>query len=502
MSKKSRTQKAILNTICSSIYEIISLVVGLIVPRLILTNFGSAYNGITHSISQFISYIAIMKSGIGAATKAALYKPLADKDDDKISAIIASTQKFMNKIALLFVGFVLIFACIYPLWIDEFGWTFTSTLIIIISISTFAEYYFGFTYEMLLIADQKEYVSSIMSAIIVVLNGFFSVVLINGGFSIHVVKLAATILSSIKPVFLFLYCRKRYRIIKNARPADELMSQRWDAFAHEAAGFVRTNSDVVILTLFTNMLEISVYTVYHYVTENLKKVLQIITSSFAGAFGNMYAKGENETIKENFGIYELIVYSVVSIFYSVTLVMIVPFVLLYTKDVSDVNYSRPIFAVVLTLASAFECYRWPYKTMIKVAGHFKQTRNGAVVEAVVNIVVSCICSIKYGIVGVAIGTLCAMIIRTCEFAIYLTKNILNREIKYFIKHLLISLSIMLVVVCLSKLYIPKTFTILSWVIYATITTLIASTLTLATDYLFYKRDLNNLFRKLLNKKNA
>lgn len=494
--KKSRTQKAIINTIVSAGYEVISLVVGLVVPRLILSNFGSAYNGITHSISQFISYIAIMKAGIGAATRAALYKPLAEHNEEEISGIIAATQKFMRKVSLIFGVFVIVFACVYPLWVNDFDWLFTSSLIVIISISTFAEYYFGFTYEMLIIADQKEYISSFISALVVILNGIASVILINSGCSIHVVKIASTIISSIKPVFLHFYCRKKYNINRFAKPADNMISQRWDAFAHEIAGFVRTNSDIVILTFFSNLLEISVYTVYHYVTENLKKVLTIMTSSFAGAFGNMYAKEEKEIMNENFGIYELIVYSVVSVFYSVTLVMIVPFVMLYTKGVNDVNYSRPLFAMVLTLGSAFECYRLPYKTMIKVAGHFKQTRNGAILEAAVNIAVSCIGVIFFGLVAVALGTLCAMILRTCEFAYYNSRNIMHRDLKYFISHLLVSLLIMLAVVSVSRLYMPADFTIVSWILYASVTTVLAVALTVFTDLIFYKTDFLNLFRKL------
>ena len=164
--KRSRTQKAFLNVASSIFAEAVSLVCGLVLPRLILSNFGSAYNGITQSISQFISYISLMKAGIGGATAVALYKPLAEKDNRRISEVLAATESFMRKIAMLFAVFVIVFAALYPLIIvKDFDWWFTASLVIIISISTFGQYYFGFTYQTLLSADQKDYITTILEII-------------------------------------------------------------------------------------------------------------------------------------------------------------------------------------------------------------------------------------------------------------------------------------------------------------------------------------------------
>ena len=121
----------------------------------------------------------------------------------------------MRRLALIFAGLVLVFACVYPLLIsDEFDWLFSATLIMIISISTFAEYYFGFTYQMLISADQKDYISSILSIITIIFNTIISVVLINNNFSIHMVKLGSAFANIITPVFLYIYCHKHYNLKK------------------------------------------------------------------------------------------------------------------------------------------------------------------------------------------------------------------------------------------------------------------------------------------------
>lgn len=496
--KKSRTKNAFLVVTSGILSEVVALVCGLILPKLILSTFGSEYNGISQSISQFISYISLMKAGIGGVTAAALYKPLAQNDTREISEILAATQKFMRKIAAIFVVFVLGLAIIYPTFIvKDFDWMFTSSLILIISISTFAHYYFGFTYQVLLSADQKDYITTILGIIQTIANTIVAAILIKNNCSLHIVKLGSSICALITPLFLYYYVRKKYNLIKDVKPKMDYIPQRWDATAHELAGFVNNNTDIVILTVLASLSDISVYTVYKYVTSNLKKIVNTCTVGFGAAFGDMYARNEIDLMHQNLSIFELITYSMATVLYSTAFVMILPFVSVYTIGITDAEYIRPWFALFTILASMFNCFRIPYRVIVINVGHYKQTRNGAILEAIINIGVSIICVYFFGLVGVAIGSLCAMIFRTCQFAFYLSKNIMYRKLRYFIKHIVLSFTIMICVYLVSKLYIPTTFTnYYMWALYAAITGIVSVILTVGLDYLLYKEDLLNLINKL------
>lgn len=498
--KLSRTKKAFLNIASSLIAEVIALACGLVLPSLILKNYGSAYNGITQSISQFISYISLMKAGIGGATAVALYKPLAEKDNRRISEVLAATESFMRRIAMIFAVFVLVFACLYPIIVaKEFDWFFTFSLVIIISISTFGQYYFGFTYQMLLSADQKDYITTCLNIIATIVNTAISVVLIRNDFSIHVIKLASSLAHLITPVFLYFYVRKKYNIIKGIKPDEDVIPQRWDATAHEVASFINNNTDIVLITLLSNLNEVSVYTVYHYVISNLKKIVTQVTVGFGAAFGDMYARDQIDLMHQNLGIFELIIYSFTSVLYSVCLVMILPFVAIYTKGVTDAEYIRPLFALITVFSSIFNCFRIPYRVIVINVGHYRQTRNGAIMEALLHIVISVLGVIRFGLVGIALGSLVAMVFRTLQYAIYLSNNIMYRDIKYFIRHVLLSFAIMAAVYFISRLYMPASIgSWLHWVLYSAITTVVAVILTVGTDLLLYRDDLFNLIRKLKN----
>ena len=492
---KSRAEKVAKNVVFNILVEVVKLACGLILPRLILSNYGSAYNGIVQSVTQFLTCVALMKMGIGGATKAALYKPLAEKNGDEINNVIASTEAFMRKIAVIFVGFVLVFACLYPIIVsNEFGWVFTFFLIIVISLSTFAEYYFGFTYQMLIGADQKEYIYSILSIVTIVLNTIVSVILINNNFSIHIVKLGSSLVNVITPIYLYVYCHNHYNLKKVDKNSIRPIAQRWDAFAHEIASFVNDNTDIMILSLFVNMLEVSVYTVYHYVIINLKKVVTSFTTGFGPAFGDMYVKNEQENMNINLNVYELMVFSFVSVVYSTTLVMIIPFVLVYTKGIDDVNYSRLVFSIIITFGGAFDCFRYPYKQIINNTGHYKQTRNIAIAEAVINIAVSIIMVAKFGLVGVSIGTLSAMLFGYIMYSNYVSKNIVKRDQKTSYIHVLLTIVIMIIIYLSSKAFMVEIDSYFMWVVYATITAIISCMVTVAVDYVFYKESFFEVIR--------
>ena len=51
-----RSKKAILNIISSLMLQITILICGFIVPKVIITNFGSNVNGLVSSITQFLFY--------------------------------------------------------------------------------------------------------------------------------------------------------------------------------------------------------------------------------------------------------------------------------------------------------------------------------------------------------------------------------------------------------------------------------------------------------------
>jgi len=492
-----RSKKALINTIVAILQEVVGVICGLILPRLILSAFGSSYNGITSSITQFLACVVLLRGGVGAVTRAALFKPLAEKNSEEISAVMNATERFMRKVALIFAIGLVAFACLYPLIVSyEFEWFFSFTLVLILGISTFMEYYFGITNLFLLQADQKQYIISIIQMTSTILNTLFAFILIRLGCGIHLVKLGSALAFSINPIIRYFYVRKRYKVDRKVAPNFDKIKQRWDAFWQTAAFFVNNNCPIMILTLFSDIKVVSVYTVYHYVIANIRNIINTFITGFGAAFGNMLAKGEHDLARKNFRVFELIIFNLVSIVYTTAGVMVLPFVSIYTNGITDVEYIRPVFAIISTVAGAIACFRIPYQSIVEAAGHFKQTRNGALVEAIINIVVSVALVIKFGLIGVAIGTFVATAIRSTEYAVYVSKNIIKRSQLIFFFHILITAGIAVLTAVVSNiLFTFETPNYLYWAAKSVLVVLTSGALTLITDLIFFKEHTFYMFEK-------
>ena len=110
----NRNKKLLLNSATSVIYQVLTVICGFILPRLYLSYYGSEVNGLITSIAQFLGFISLAELGVGAVVQSALYKPLADKNNDEISRIVLSAKRFYRKIAIFLVVYVIALVIIYP----------------------------------------------------------------------------------------------------------------------------------------------------------------------------------------------------------------------------------------------------------------------------------------------------------------------------------------------------------------------------------------------------
>lgn len=499
-----RSERALKNIITSLILQFVAVIYGFIVPKLIIQNFGSDVNGLVSSIAQFLAYITLLESGIGPVVKAALYKPIAQKNKQQIENILKASEKFFRIIAFIFLIYLIILSVIYPMIVSsQFAFFYTMSLVIIISVSTFVEYYIGMTYKLYLQAEQKTYITAGIQIVGYILNTIAIIILIKCNASIQTVKLVSGIIFVLRPILQNVYVRKRYNI--NLKEADKgyQLKQKWDGLAQHIAAVVHGNTDVAILTIFTRISEVSVYTVYYMVIKAIKAIIQSFTGGIDAAFGDMLAKGENEQLNKSFKIYELVYFSIATIIYSCVMILIVPFVKVYTSGVTDANYVRPIFAYMLIIGEFVWAIRQPYNDLIKTAGHFKQTQKGAWIEAIMNIVLSLVLVYKLGIIGVAIGTLVSIFIRAIEFIYYTSKKILKRSIFISIKKIMIivieSILIILIVNLMPKININSYF---NWFSQAMITVIVAVVITCSINTLIYKeesKELMIIFKRSISK---
>ena len=499
-----RQKKAFINIISSIALQIVIVICGFIVPRLIIKSFGSNVNGLVASITQFLAYIALLESGFGPVVKSILYKPIANNNKDEIEQILKSSQKFFRIVSLIFIAYIIVLCIVLPSILSkQFNEIYTLSLILIISISTFAEYYFGMTYRLYLQAEQKTYIISLIYIGTTILNTLMIVILINANANIQIVKLISAIIFAFRPILQNIYVKKKYGINLKKAENGYKIKQKWDGLAQHIAAVVHNNTDIVILTIFTNTTEVSVYSVYYMVVSGVKNLIQSFSGGIDALFGDMIARGEKESLNKTFKTYEGFYFTISTIICISTLLLIVPFICVYTRGITDANYIRPLFSYLIVLSEFMWVIRLPYSSITLAAGHFKQTRNGAIVEAIINIVLSIILVWNYGIVGVAIGTLIAMFVRTIEFMYHTSKYILDRSVLYTFKRLLvIAIEGIIVTVIVNLIPNINIISYFTWIVQAIIVASISSLVVITINCIVYKENVKNvteIARKILKR---
>lgn len=491
INKKNRV--ALVNALSCLLLQVVTIISGFIIPRLILVYFGSEVNGLVSSLTKFLSYINILEGGLTGVVIATLYKPFVSGDNKKISSIVKTAGNFYKKISILFLLFSIMLAIVYPFLVSSsFSAEYIFWLTIILSSTSFIQYCFTLTSRTILSADKKVYIVSLTQSLFIVLSVIASYISLVLYPDIHLFKAIPAAIFIIQPMIFNAYVEKKYRINKNAKIDKELLRQRWDGFALNIADFIHTNTDIVILTVFASLSDVSIYSVYALVISGLRSIMQSLSNGIRPSIGQLYAKGDMDELQRKIGIYEYIVFYIVFTLFSVTAFIIIPFVGLYTSGINDANYYQPIFAIIIVITEGIGLMRNAHLDLAYTANKFKDMKIPCFIEAGMNIVISLLLIRQLGLIGIAIGTMVSTIFRTI-YHVWFAKKLINRPQKsFYLKLLSFSLFAAIgTVIC--WIIIPfSTTNVIDIIVHGIVYLAIFGLLYFIGSVLFYKNELKSI----------
>ena len=485
------------NSISPLIYQITTIICGFILPRLILGYYGTEVNGLVNSITQFLAIISFLELGVGAVVQSSLYKPLADKDNITVSKVITSADKFFRRLGYILAIYVVVMLFYYPYLVKQsFSFMFTATLIAAISIRSFAQYFFGIVNRLLLLADQKAYVQYIAQTVAVIANTVGCYILIAFDCSVQVVYGLTSLIFFLQPLAIHMYIKKYYALDRQIHYDVEPIKQKWNGVAQHIAAVILSSSDSIVLTTFSTLVNVSIYTVYYLPMSGARLMIMSMISGIEALIGNLWAKQDLAELRKVFAWTEWSIHTGTTLIFTITAVLIAPFVQVYTHGVNDANYMQPLFGVLLVAANSGHCLRLPYNIMILAAGHYKQTQHNYIIAAVMNIAISIICVMQFGLIGVALGTLAAMVYQTVWMAWYNSKNFIQWPMKSFFKQMAVDAVSAVGIFVAGSCFAMSTVSYLSWIILATKVTIIGLFIVLGANIVFYRQNIQVIFLKM------
>lgn len=421
-----RTKLSLYNSISAVVLQIVNLVVNLILPKVMITVYGSSVNGLVNSIKQFISYFNLVEAGLSGAAVYALYKPLAQKNKDDIDGIISASNRFYNISGFIFSALVLITAFVYPMFTSGQGISpaTIALLVLIIGASGALEFFAVGKYKVLYTADQKSYVISLINAAAVAVNAVIILILASQGVNIVIVQLVALSSFFARSGMYILYGKRKYPTINpKAPPKNEALDKRWDSLILQVLGVASNATPVVVISLILGFKEASVYAVYNMVFVAVLALLTTFSNGLSAIFGDLLVRKEIDILQNAYKQYEYIYYALVTWGYACAAVLILPFMEIYTAKFTDAEYIRPVIAVLFVINGIVSNIKTPQGMLVISAGLYKETKLQSFIQAVIIVILSVILAPHFGIGGVLVASIISNLYRDIDLIFYIPKAV-------------------------------------------------------------------------------
>lgn len=428
LKEKMNRRRSFLNIVVGIISQIISIALGIIIPRLFLMSFGSEMNGFLNSIGQIFAYFTLLEAGMYGATLQALYAPIANSDKKEISSIMAATNRYYKKTGRLYLIAVLGLAVVYPLVISSNISAWVMTVIILFNgFPGVISYYFQGKFIILLQAEGKNYINTALSSIASTLISISKIIMLFLGCSIVKIQFTYLLINIFKIIIIGIYISKNYKWVNlKEEPNYKAIEQKNAVFVNQICDMVFRNTDTIILTIFSSLKVVSVYTMYTLLYSMIRTALDYVAQGFSFVMGQTFNRDRDRYIQLH-DLYENYRMALVFALYNIALIFIIPFMELYTSGIKDINYLDYKVAVLFSVFYVMTGARACCADLINYAQHFRKTQTRCIIEAAINLTVSIIAVIFWGIYGVLIGTIVALIYRMNDMFIYANVRILHRS---------------------------------------------------------------------------
>lgn len=409
--------------------QLLTLIFGLIVPRLFIRTFGSEMNGLLSSLGNIYSYLALVEAGVGTVAIQALYGPLGRDDKCGINEIMAATAQFYSRAGWVYLLGVIAISVVYPLSVST---TIPFSTVLILSLlhgtGGVINFWVQGKYMVLLQAEGKKYLMSILSMVTYVGNNILKLILLNNGYDVLAVHLGGFVISLAQMIFWVFYIRRNYKWLDlKAEPNKAALNQSNAVFVQQITWMICSNTDILVLTYVAKDLKaVSVYTVYLMIYSTVEKLFSTFFGSFHYLLGQKYNTDRDGYMSVHRA-YEGMSMTGSFALYTIAFLLTTAFMRVYTAGITDTAYVDPYLPFLFTFMHLLSSGREASSRVINFAGHFRQMQWRAILESVINIVVSIVLVLKLGIYGVLLGTIVAYLYRTNDIIIYANKHILQKS---------------------------------------------------------------------------
>ena len=365
------------NVIITLLSEIIRFILGIIVPRLIILKFGSTINGFTVTVNNILNVINLIQAGAVGASIYEMYAPVSKQDYQSISNILYSSQRYFRKLGLIFIILVIASSPLISirqlnngLSLSEMEWS-----IIILGINGLFSFWFFAYYDILFCSHQKKYIISLATIgyyIVYYALIFFTLAMPHAHFTwLYIASIGGNLT---KLVILYIMYKKQYDYLL-PKPDHKFrypIKNRYHLLVQQISINGIEASVPIMLSYVKQYSLVSVYAIYNMIYGICSMIIFLILNSVVNVMGNVVRTEQDDKIIQ---IYDLIhlIFSVLGTWIGACMMcLLLPFVCLYTQGITDINYIRSDFALIMIVYFFSISIYVPIYLLANVYGYYEK----------------------------------------------------------------------------------------------------------------------------------
>lgn len=404
-----RTRKSFYNVITSVVTYAGMLVTAFAVQKALVETMGSDYNGINGLFSSIISMMSLADLGIGTAIIYHMYRPVAEKDREKINALLRFYKRCYIGISgvVLLIGIAVVF--FLPLLVGNVEIPDSIYLIYVLFLADCLSSYFLAYKKSLLYADLMNYIPDAIYFLVYMVQNALQIYVLAAFQNYILFLIVKTMGKCISNLLISLYIRKKYPFTaeKSVSPIEkevreDIVTKVKGLLCHKLGRMLVTGSDSIVLTGVLGIRVMSLYTNYHLVISGIMALLNKIFETLTNSVGNFLLDSDQERRLDIYRKIDFINFWFFGCVAAGMYAVLQPLITLWMGE--DFLFDKTV-VFVLVVSFYLEGMRASVNTFKEAAGIFHEDRRIPIIESVTNLAVSIALARLLGTAGVFLGTI-------------------------------------------------------------------------------------------------
>lgn len=443
------------------ITNILTILLPFISRTIILMTLGNEYLGLGGLFSSIINVLNITELGFGAAVSYILYKPIADKDNEKVCAIIKFAQKCFFVIGLVVIAIGLaIIPFLRNLISGDIPTGINLYILYGIYLANVVISYMMFAHKRLLLSANQRYdIETNITSITLIAQYLLQIVvllLLRNYYLYVVVVLLMTVINNIlceittRKLYPQFFCKGMIQ----PSEVQVLKKKIAGSFFAKLGETVYLSADNIVISAFFGLLILGQYGNYYYVITSLFALFAVVHNTMRPIIGNCIASEEKQTNFLRFLKFNNTYIWLSSFCACCLLCLYQDFIALWVGN----EYLLPFNIVILLTIYFFTGRLSSVPTIFcEASGLWWETRYVSLIAAVVNLTFNIILSYFIGLEGILISSIISSVgINLIGYILMLFRHYFTKQERRIYVNSLVRI-VCFAIGCIAMTYLVSTF---------------------------------------------